>query len=725
MPRILSSALCLAAVACWHAVSTNSPVDAPGLPGAGEAAVIFAPGVVSTGDVFASTFTPDGRTVVFTKFAPPRMTLMTSTLDGGGWSAPSVLPFSGTYRDLDPAFSPDGSRLYFSSWRPTSASPGDTLNAADTWYVDHNAHGWSNPVHLREPVNSAEQDYYPNITNRGVLYFDSFRSRPRRRLVYRAEARGDGFANPELLSATINADSGASNLFVDPDERYVVFGAVRPEGRGGVDLYVSWRRGETWTTPQNLGDQVNTPGTEFCPFVSRDGRYLYFTRAVTANGQTTRNIYVVRFDARLDRLAATASVPSARSDSQSFAIQRAIADSVERAQAGRILNEIQTRSTPLLRAANYLGMLQLLDSIRAHSDSSGPTISLTAQLIGTYDSFLGQNRSALAEFARGSRVEKPVDSATLAASVPEDAVDAVVARAATSQVVFINEAHHMPEHRAFTRALLARLHALGFTYLAAETLGETDSAMNRRAYPVHETGFYSNEPVFGDMLRTARQLGFTLVPYEAPSPDQDQRESGQARNLVARIFKNDPKARVIVHAGYSHIDESGLLGGAKPMAVRFRELTGIDPLTVDQTVMTDMGKRSLEDTRYTYVVEHFALRAPVVLRSGTGLWTSSPGVHDISVITPRVTYRDGRPEWLWSLNRHPLALPSDVCGHASDCAVTARFANESADAVPIDALRIYPGAESHTLALPSGTFDITVRDGAGALLRQWSVKIDR
>src|SRR5678816_998767 len=81
--------------------------------GRGDTAVVFAPGVVSTGDVFASTFTPDGRMVVFTKFSPPRpMTLMTSVLVDGRWTTPTALPFSGTYRDLDPAFSPDGTRLY-------------------------------------------------------------------------------------------------------------------------------------------------------------------------------------------------------------------------------------------------------------------------------------------------------------------------------------------------------------------------------------------------------------------------------------------------------------------------------------------------------------------------------------------------------------------------------------------------------------------------------------
>src|SRR5690242_18084739 len=131
MSRFLAAApLAVSALACSR-LSRSSMGETASLPTAGQAAVMFAPGVVSTGDVFSSTFTPDGRVVVFTRFSPPRMALMTSTFADGRWSEPTTLPFSGVYRDLDPAFSPDGRRLYFTSWRPASASASDTANAAD------------------------------------------------------------------------------------------------------------------------------------------------------------------------------------------------------------------------------------------------------------------------------------------------------------------------------------------------------------------------------------------------------------------------------------------------------------------------------------------------------------------------------------------------------------------------------------------------------------------
>src|SRR3954447_18493813 len=120
---VVVGAISISAPSCTTASNARPKITA----GKIDTAVVFAPGIVSTGDVFASTFTPDGKLVVFTKFAPPRpMALMTSVLVEGRWSTPSALPFSGVYRDLDPSFSPDGTRLYFSSARPSGPSAADT-----------------------------------------------------------------------------------------------------------------------------------------------------------------------------------------------------------------------------------------------------------------------------------------------------------------------------------------------------------------------------------------------------------------------------------------------------------------------------------------------------------------------------------------------------------------------------------------------------------------------
>jgi hypothetical protein len=40
-------------------------------------------------------------------------------------------------------------------------------------------------------------------------------------------------------------------------------------------IYPSWT---AWTKAVNMGNAINTAGYEYCPFVTRDGKYLFFTR---------------------------------------------------------------------------------------------------------------------------------------------------------------------------------------------------------------------------------------------------------------------------------------------------------------------------------------------------------------------------------------------------------------------------------------------------------------
>lgn len=91
--------------------------------------------------------------------------------------------------------------------------------------------------------------------------------------------------------------TGWPNL--SPDGKAMYFASDRPDGFGGFDLYVSYRMGNTWSTPENLGPNVNTPGDEVSPFF--DGNYLFFSsnwhpglggydifRAEQANGRWAR-----------------------------------------------------------------------------------------------------------------------------------------------------------------------------------------------------------------------------------------------------------------------------------------------------------------------------------------------------------------------------------------------------------------------------------------------------
>jgi hypothetical protein len=391
------------------------------------------------------------------------------------------------------------------------------------------------------------------------------------------------------------------------------------------------------------------------------------------------------------------------------------------------LKDFQGQTTPMLQSGNYLGVVQLLEKKAKEPGLDSNVKDMVRQLNGTYASFVGQYQDALEYFAPGKA--KPMDFDTVAFSrmTNADAVDEITKFATNRQAVFINEAHHMPRHRAFTANLLPKLRALGFSYLAVETLDEADTALNRRGYPVHASGFYSNEPAFGEMLRIAMKLGFKLVPYEQASPTADGREEGEAKHIVERILKADPKAKIVVHAGYDHINESGTLSGAKTMAIRFHEMTGIDPLTIDQVTMTEQADTTYEDVRYRFLMKHVRRQTPFVLMNGDSVWSARPGMHDVTVISPRAVHRGGRPNWIWTMGgnvRRAYMASDEACPGSLDCVITARRVAESDDAVPVDILRVqFSAPGSKTFALPPGQYVIEAKDGSGTPLSRRTITV--
>lgn len=228
-----------------------------------------------------SAFSPDGRTMYFTRAAGANGrfgVLVESRLRGDRWGAAEVMSFSGQYSDYDPFVSPDGAQLLFISKRPvTGSAPKDDF---DIWVVDRTHAGWSAPRRLDAPINTDHDELYPAVAADGTLYFSSCGcsdSRGRCDL-YRARLQDGKYLAPENLGETINSPASETDAYVAPDQSYLIFAAYgRPDAVGDGDLYVSVQRDGKWTAPRPLGPQFNTTAREYCPIVSPDAKYFYFT----------------------------------------------------------------------------------------------------------------------------------------------------------------------------------------------------------------------------------------------------------------------------------------------------------------------------------------------------------------------------------------------------------------------------------------------------------------
>ena len=245
-----------------------------------DAPQLFAPGVISTGDIeFAPAFEPDGQTVYFTKGSPGLkrvMWIMVSHRRDGKWTTPEVAPFSGRYSDIDPSLSPDGKQLFFASTRPTEGTA--PRKDFDLWVVEKTARGWGEPRNLGAPVNGGGSESTTSVTSDGTLYFASAGrdgGRAGRRL-FRSKLVDGRYTTPEALPPPIDGGEEESNQYVFPDGRSMIFLSKRP-GASETALYIShWNNG-AWTNPENIGAELNAAYSPYTPLVSPDGKTFYFT----------------------------------------------------------------------------------------------------------------------------------------------------------------------------------------------------------------------------------------------------------------------------------------------------------------------------------------------------------------------------------------------------------------------------------------------------------------
>lgn len=238
---------------------------------------MFAPGVVSTSDdELNAAFSPDGKSLYFSKRAVRQGVIVVSHLENGKWSSPEVAVFSGQYSDFDPYFSADGTKLFFCSNRPLAGKlPKQDF---DIWVVEQTKGDWNAPRNLGAPVNSETDEFYPAIAADGTLYFSAIRQGGKGRFdIYRSRLAGGKYSEPENLGE-LNSPSSEVDCYIAPDESYLIFASYgRPEGIGDGDLYVSFNQNGVWTKAVNLGVGINSPAREYAPIGSPDAKHLFFT----------------------------------------------------------------------------------------------------------------------------------------------------------------------------------------------------------------------------------------------------------------------------------------------------------------------------------------------------------------------------------------------------------------------------------------------------------------
>ncbi len=307
------------------------------------------------------------------------------------------------------------------------------------------------------------------------------------------------------------------------------------------------------------------------------------------------------------------------------------------------------------------------------------------------------------------------DSFALKSMRAVSAREAILKLSAQRQIVIINEAHHDARHRNFTRSLLQGLRRQGFETLALEALADT--LINIRGFAIKESGYYTQEPQFGNLIHEAHRLGFRIVGYEAPAGvNGKDREIAQAANLK-KILDRYP-GKLLIHCGYDHVIEGvpNNPSWERAMAGRLKDLLGIDPLTIDQVRYSARGstERSHPFSHASAAGDSWTLKEP-----GGNYWSASPDQYDLTVVHPHSMDVEGRPHWMLTGRREHN--PKIDRRHAS-LILAYREGEYQKAGIPTDIVE-HTATGGPNLYLLPGAYEIMIFDQTYRIVKQYKTTL--
>jgi len=245
-----------------------------GLPSPGDSIKLFAPDIVSLKNVREKSLaiSPAGDEVFFSGGKNwPESKIMHVKKINNRWGEPQVADFNMDCFACEPAFSPDGKYLVFSSSRGEA-----DIRQYCIWRIERVGTGWGNPQKMIDITDPGIWEFHPTIAKNGSIYFCRWDNSKQSGSIYRSEFSDGVYSEPAKIGVPLNMQSSDTDPFIDPEEKYIITSTIGQNGYGGYDVYISYKKDDgSWSFPVNLGNRFNTSGDEDSFDVSPDGRFAF------------------------------------------------------------------------------------------------------------------------------------------------------------------------------------------------------------------------------------------------------------------------------------------------------------------------------------------------------------------------------------------------------------------------------------------------------------------
>ena len=243
---------------------------------------LFAPSIVNTDSIEINTvFNTSFTEMFFTRIINKKFVIHHSELVEGDWNTPKPIQmFTNKEKEsvaIDPSISQDGNTMYFLGISPEDRSK---KSKPDIYKSQKVGGKWQLATKVGGPVSTDEYaESYPIVVADGSLYFTSNRPGSLGKSdIYRAQYLGDEkFDTPVNIGSDVNSEKGERSTYVSPDESFLITANTYSDEKG---FAVSFKKNGKWQRPTffNIGEKINEDWVYFCPYISPDNNYFFFSK---------------------------------------------------------------------------------------------------------------------------------------------------------------------------------------------------------------------------------------------------------------------------------------------------------------------------------------------------------------------------------------------------------------------------------------------------------------
>jgi outer membrane protein OmpA-like peptidoglycan-associated protein len=239
---------------------------------------------------YKAVISGDGNTLIYMNELPFYDAVYFSRFEDGKWTEPtnitSQIQSDGDQFVTSASF--DGTQLYLTKE--------DNFNS-DIYTSSYVNEQWAKSMPLSKPVNSKYWESHASISKDGkTLYFTSNRRGGLGEMdIYKSVLNEEGeWGNPKNLGSVVNTALNEDTPFITEDGKSLFFSSQGHSSMGGYDIYVTSIDDEgNWTDPVNLGYPINTTDDDLFYYPWNNGQVAYLA-LLEPDGYGKEDIYEIK-----------------------------------------------------------------------------------------------------------------------------------------------------------------------------------------------------------------------------------------------------------------------------------------------------------------------------------------------------------------------------------------------------------------------------------------------